>query len=310
MYFQHTVYFSDQAVVAPFVAFVVLEVLGRRVEGRAGRALRWLQYAVLLYGVATDWLFVPVMAVTLLKRRATGELGATARERWKNALVFCAGPGLVAAAFLAQLYSVGAIGALVDKGFRRAGVGTAGVDQLRQVGGFGRRFWGEFFARGFGRVGAPLVWAASAVWVLALLGAVAGARVKRRAVASRVRLLLEATGMLLGPCLLQVYLFRNHSAVHSFSVLKFSPVLAAVPFFFARCWPGRSWRRNGRPGSSPPRCGRPSAARAWRWRSSTPGGCTRTPSPCSRATTRRTVRSPPRSGRSAGRRTWPSRPTS
>jgi hypothetical protein len=37
--------------------------------------------------------------------------------------------------------------------------------------------------------------------------------------------------LLLLPCLAQVHFFRNHSAFHSFSILKFSPVMAALPFF-------------------------------------------------------------------------------
>jgi hypothetical protein len=49
-----------------------------------------------------------------------------------------------------------------------------------------------------------------------------------------VDLRIKRTGalmvMLVIPCILQVLVFRNHSVIHNFSVLKFSVVLATIPF--------------------------------------------------------------------------------
>jgi hypothetical protein len=232
MYFQQNVFFSDQAIIVPFVAFVTLEVFGRDQPGWAGRALRGLQYAVLMYGIATDWLFIEVMAVTLLKRLATGELGGTAAERIKGVCVFCAGPALVVTAFIAQLYSVGKIQALIDRGWTRMGSGTRGKGQLDEIGGFYDRFWVQHFPTAFGpRIGVPLIQGSTAVFAAALLVVAWNSWVRKRPTDRRVRLLLSAGALLLLPCLIQVHLFQNHSAVHDFSVLKFSPVLAVVPFF-------------------------------------------------------------------------------
>jgi hypothetical protein len=229
MYFQHSVYFSDQAVIVPFVAFVTLEVLGR---DRNSPALRGLQYAVMVYGVATDWLFVFVMAATVFKRFATGEMGATVAQRVKNVCLFCAGPTMVLTLYAWQLASVGALQALIDKGLARSGIGLTGENQLQQVGGFFERFWRLYFPDGFGgRFSVPLLWSCVGVYGAALLLAAWHTRVRRRTLAPRLRLLLAAASLLLLPCLMQVHWFRNHSAYHSFSILKFSPVMAVVPFF-------------------------------------------------------------------------------
>jgi hypothetical protein len=231
MYFQDCVFFEAQSVILPFVAFVTLEVLGREQPGRLGRSLRILQYLVMLYGFTTDWLFVFVMAATLLKRGATGELGATTAQRVKNVCVFSAGPAVALFAYLAQIHSVNGFERLFAKALQRFGVSETGTRQLEQVGGFFDTFWGYYFPVAFGRgIGVPVLLGCTAIFVLVGLVTAWNRRVRHRSTDPRIRQLLVTAWLLLVPCFIQIHVFRHHSAYHSFSVLKFSPAMAIVPF--------------------------------------------------------------------------------
>jgi hypothetical protein len=57
--------------------------------------------------------------------------------------------------------------------------------------------------------------------------------IKGKKIDYRIKKTLFTIGILAVPCLLHVLMFKNHSLIHDFSILKFSILFATIPFVFA-----------------------------------------------------------------------------
>ncbi|QUV78575.1 hypothetical protein [Chloracidobacterium thermophilum] len=131
--------------------------------------------------------------------------------------------------------------------------------QRRFYGAFQRHLLGEYIPAQFGAAGPALAFVALAGCLL--LGGWWWRQAARNqaplpGVVSGVALAGWTMALITVPCFLQVYALRNHSAIHDFSALKFSLVIAVVPFVLLPVT------------LLPPLCpgGQPVRAGGWVWR--------------------------------------------
>ena len=223
-------------VLFPFVACVLLEFL-RDGTTRPGmrRAIAVLQAALVFYGMLCDWLFAFVAFCLYVKRFAGGEILPFERGNLKRTLMLFVARSVrfwapVAAAlgmFAATLYHFDRFGVIAERFEERAAV-RSGRFLGVVIDTF---FWRHHMVRGYGAIGKYLVLTSAAV--LLLLGAyVAYRQLRRRSPNNALRLTVSAMFLLLAPCLLHVYVFRQDSAhfLHYFTTAKFAVPIAMIPF--------------------------------------------------------------------------------
>ncbi|MGQ9898240.1 MAG: hypothetical protein ACUVR8_11870 [Acidobacteriota bacterium] len=228
LYWHQNVYFADQAVLLPYVLFILLEAV-RDAYPLARARCEQQQALTMAWGVACDWLFVCLVGIAYVKRLATGDIPwpwSNVKEWSRRSLWFGSG-GLVALGlFFTQLAILGMLPRLQARFLERIGATDVNADFTAR---FNAMFWGEYIPAQFGTAGSTLAFLALAGCLVLSIWRwqqVTGAQ----SPAPGVAVSAWAMVLLTVPCFLQVYALRNHSAIHDFSALKFSLVIAAVPF--------------------------------------------------------------------------------
>ncbi len=228
LYWHQNVYFADQAVLLPYVLFILLEVI-RDAYPSARTSSTWWQVLVIAWGIACDWLFVCLVGFAYLKRLSTGDIPwpwLNVKAWWWRSLQFGMGGLLVLGLFFVQLTFLGMLPRLKGRFLERIGATEVNADFTAR---FNTIFWGEYIPAQFGTAGTVLVFVAVAGF-LALSTWVKWRLRHGQLPPPGVALAFWTIGLLTVPCFLHVYALRNHSAIHDFSALKFSLVIAAVPF--------------------------------------------------------------------------------
>jgi hypothetical protein len=247
-------FFSDQAVILPWVLFVLLETLkGRnnrlthgaahRCDGNLSyhRTLALLQATVAVWGMYTDWLFALVALCVYAARLLRREIPLRPRPLLVQSVTFWAPIAAALGVFLLQLYRAGALAAIAERFLYRTGVSDNAARLLRTAPeiwswrslysfSLDTRFWTAFFPQAYGPWGKTLL--LCSVLMLVVLAACRFARSRRpdsRPDGSGDA--LTVLFLLLGPCLLHYHLLKAHSSffLHSFSVLKFAVPMAVLP---------------------------------------------------------------------------------
>ncbi|OPX60504.1 MAG: hypothetical protein A4E25_00360 [Methanobacterium sp. PtaB.Bin024] len=228
LYWHQNVFFSDQAVILPFVLYVFLEVIIDGLNDRYIRVLGILQNLVLFYGFLTDWLFVFVALMVFLKRIFEGKIqfnrkiGTFLKEGFK----FWLAPLIAIIILLYQIFSWDRFGLVYNKVIFRTGITNKGVTVPPPY------HWVEGFINGYGEIGLYALCFALAVVVVVLLFVLLQKLLKKET-DLKIKRICALMSILLIPCILQVITFKNHSLMHSFSILKFSVPLATIPFVLA-----------------------------------------------------------------------------
>jgi hypothetical protein len=228
-------YFADQAVMAPFAAFVLLEVL-RWQRDETPRTLEASQFLVAFYGCLTDWLFYFLILTVAVVRLVRGGLAGGIRPFARN-MVLLATPALCALLlFLLQLWHLGALDQLQDRLLFRSGI-DASPSVLAMSGGekglgpLQTFFWQSHIPNGFGQIGKYLILLNSGAVLLFLLAGLAW-RLRRRAFSPRVTDSGYLLCLLAAPPWLYLLAFPGHNnmILHFFAALKFAPLIAAGTF--------------------------------------------------------------------------------
>ncbi|MCC6143064.1 MAG: hypothetical protein IT368_04570 [Candidatus Hydrogenedentes bacterium] len=237
-YYEHLMgYFADQAVMAPFAAYLLVEVFR---WGRAEDEVSWrvetLQGAIALYGCLTDWLFYFLILCTFLARLIRGRLGNRPITIIRRTALMAAPAALALALFALQLWRLGAFDRLLHRAAFRSGLaqsnsilappGDGGI--LHPLSSF---FWQRHIPTGFGEAGKILILIASGALLLALLGA-AAAWTRRRPLAPSTVDAVSFLWLLAAPSWLYLLAVPGHNnmILHFFTALKFAPLLAAGSF--------------------------------------------------------------------------------
>ena len=228
-------FFHDQSVLIPFILYVMLEfVRDGTPNARTRHLISFAQTVIAFFGILSDWLFAFVALSLYLKRLFTGEIAVCRQGELKDAAVrFVAGSVkfwfsfvFALTLFALQLYHFGRFGALYEKFQERTGMASGKFLTVFKTS----HFWRHHMVRGYGETGRTLIYCS--MILLAALAAHAVLRfVFRRKPNARMSAGLWLMFLLLAPCVLQVYVLRQHSAhiFHFFSAGKFAIPLATVP---------------------------------------------------------------------------------
>lgn len=239
LYWHQNAFFTDQAVILPFVFYIFLEVIrdilkDSTIENRRNlRIVNILQNITLFYGFLTDWLFV-FIGLTIYIKRILDKSIPLSREMFlnRNFFVFIKEsvkywfvPLLVLFLFAVQVTAIGGSGQVISKALFRTGMSSSGASYLND----GLSIFMGYIIEGYGRIAVGLIVASLTFFVLIGLYLALG-RFRKHENLNKIKKVICLMGMLLVPCILQVLVFRNHSVIHDFSVLKFSIPLATIPF--------------------------------------------------------------------------------
>lgn len=236
LYWHHKLYTFDQAVLLPYVAFVLLELLRMlSTSRRITIAVQILQPLLIFYGVFTDWLFVFIALTAYVLRIIRGEI---VWPRSFNAVLrFVAGSFLFFLPVLAALSlwawqvlhfsehsflsAIAENSEEVASGYDmrqafliRTGAGVRLEGYLHYL----KRVFYTWLRDGYGFSGVLVLYAtAYCVWR------------GRKIATSEVkfdRVLISFYTLLFVPCILHMLFFINHSWQHVFSSLKLSFALS------------------------------------------------------------------------------------
>jgi hypothetical protein len=229
LYWFQNVFFTDQAVILPFCLYIFMEVVKDSINNnKTLRFLNIFQNIILFYGFLTDWLFVFIALTVYIKRIIDDKIVLSIYKFIKESIKFWFVPLLVLFLFILQVYILGNIGQDISKFLFRAGISQDSSKFL--YNGFST-FLGHM-SNAYGNIGVAAVFISLYVFILISI-IFSYHHLRKQKVTynnEKVKRTLYLIGMLLLPCILQVYFFKNHSVVHDFSVLKFSVPLSTIPF--------------------------------------------------------------------------------
>ncbi len=222
LYWHQNVFFSDQAVILPFVLFIFLEVIRSAATDRKLMFINIFQYFLMFYGILTDWFFVFIILVVYIKRISEGEIFKDGTLTFlKNSLIYWSIPAATGCLYVLQLFLLGTFNQTVDKLLLRAGASADGIDYTHIF--FNRIL--DFMYQGYGEIITIMIFIST---ILFLRYIIAFSVLKPKT--DEIKRILWLIAILLLPCLIQLIIFKNHTILHEFSVLKLSIPLAAIPF--------------------------------------------------------------------------------
>ncbi|GAI99290.1 unnamed protein product, partial [marine sediment metagenome] len=227
MYWHQNVFFTDQAVILPFVLFIFFEIIKENIKNRKiSISTNFLQSSVFFYGILTDWLFVFIALTVYIKRIFNGEIRKDFNPFIKMSLKYWFPALLALFLFAFQLYSLPAFSNIIKRFLFRTGLNARGAGYIVN---FYNRFWEGYIAEGYGKVAIGLLWMSLFLFILSFIY-IGFQHFHKRQVEERIKKTLSLISILLIPCFLYTYFFRNNSWIHDFSALKFSIPMTIIPF--------------------------------------------------------------------------------
>ncbi|HPA41430.1 MAG TPA: hypothetical protein PKV69_05415, partial [Candidatus Hydrogenedentes bacterium] len=212
-----SVYWVEHAVLAPYALLLLLEMA--RIRGGRRGGVRPLQLLVLVWGLVTEWMFVPLVLVLFGVRLLSPEPVTRARVR-REAWWVLAPAAIFLAAFLLRALWAGILWYPLVKLLEYSGVSEGpgppwsvltGVLSDWYGAGAMRAFWGALLA--------------AAVPCLAY----AAARLRRRPVSEGAYAVFVFLALLTLPMLAHFSVLRVHAMEHPHPSVKFAVILAALP---------------------------------------------------------------------------------
>lgn len=222
LYWHQNVFFSDQAVILPFVLFIFLEVIRWQFTDKKLMFINIIQYFIMFYGILTDWLFVFVILVVYIKRIFEGEIfKGNLLTFSKNSFTYWVVPLFTAGMYILQLFSLGTLNQTIDRFLLRTGTSPDGIDYINLF--FNRII--EFMYQGYGEIiTIALFISISLIFFYTITFFILKIKM------DKIKKTMGLITLLLLPCLIQLITFKNHTLMHEFSVLKLSIPLATIPF--------------------------------------------------------------------------------
>jgi hypothetical protein len=215
MYWHQNVYFADQAVLLPWIAAIALEVTPVPASRRMRLAKELLVAVVVFAGCLTEWLFLFIVPCLVLGRfwRAEGPVHARVRETLVPI-------GAAAIAFILYALQIAHFNQFVQL-YERFAFRTSVTGEGQAISAmFVQNFWKTWMLSQYRPIGRALI----ALSVIASIPVVLSSLRTRRLLPGFTAFALVV------PPVLHTLALRNHATVHQFSVQKFAPVLALIPF--------------------------------------------------------------------------------
>ena len=234
MYWRQNIYYSDQAIVLPYVLLVFLEMLhDLSAKPALRRTVFWLESVVLFYGAFTDWFMLLAALAVYLKRLVRGQVAWRPWAFIGQSFAFWLPVGLAVGLFCVQLAYAGMLRPLLERALMYSGSSDMNQVTLAQ---FNAAFWQGHVRMFYGAAGIALlrgtviVFAACAMLMLIQ-------RVRRKTLNEALVQALSLAGLIIVPSFVYVYALRAYAAAHSFSADKMTTVLATATFVLLPCLP-------------------------------------------------------------------------
>jgi hypothetical protein len=239
LYWFQNVFFSDQAVILPFVLFIFFEEVKDGIKmdttknSRNLTVLNIFQNIVLFYGFLTDWLFVFIALTIYIKRLLDGEIFFTKKMFWNrdlyhfitDSLKYWFSPIVAVSLFVLQVILIGGMTETISRALLRTSISNSGtITPLNEL----IRILGHV-TNNYGNVGKILIFVSLLFFMFMFIYLSFGGSKSHKNI-FKIKKTIYLMGMLLVPCILQLIVFSNHSYIHEFSVLKLSIPLATIPF--------------------------------------------------------------------------------
>jgi hypothetical protein len=226
LYWHQNVFWTDEAIILPFILLVFLEVLrDEKYNKKIKITIEVIQGILLFYGVLTDWLFVFVAITLYIKRIANKELGKNIKDIIKKTVYFFIPFISAILLYVIQVSYYKIWPEILDRFIFLAAISEEGK---QKIVGFFNKFWLTWIKEAYGLIGLILLGITIIIlFVLIILIIYRCARHKKNNKA-----IIEYTNLsslLIIPCLIQIYLFKYHSFLHSYAALKFSLALSLLP---------------------------------------------------------------------------------
>lgn len=239
LYWFQNVFFSDQAVILPFVIYIFLEVIKDGISmditenSRNLIFLNIFQNIVLFYGFLTDWFFIFIALTIYIKRIIDGEIFFNKKMFWnvdmfhfiKESLKYWIVPLFAIFLFVLQVILVGGANQTISKALFRTSISNNGVEHFSS----GFIIFLGYISSNYGLLAVALIFVSLFFFILMFIYLSLGRFIRHKNI-FKIKKTICLMGMLLVPCVIQVIVFSNHTVMHDFSVLKFSIPLAIIPF--------------------------------------------------------------------------------
>lgn len=217
-YYHFFVYFADQSVMWLFSLSILLELLKKENSNKKYLlAIETGLFFVNLIGLSTDWLFYFYMFTIFVKRIVFKEFGNYKNAKTYLKIAFYCIPVIIASGlFLYQILSATTISALIRKlKFR--------TNDTSSYSGFWLKNVAIHIINGYGILYLLLFEFSIGYYIYRVVKSIKNKKQDD---------FVMFYSILLVPCLFQICFFRNHSAIHEFSVLKLELPLS---FFITIC---------------------------------------------------------------------------
>ena len=229
MFWQQNVYFADQAIILPFVLTMFIEIIRDYSNNRRVTSiLNVLQTIVIIYGLMTDYLFFFLLCILFIKRLTHDNRIKSIKSFLTISIKFWWPTFIVYSLFLIQVWHLGALINLKGKFFQRTGFELV----EKKIGlKFFEMFWLQHIFNAYGKQAFWIIWISlfnSVAWIITF-GIYIRKKVGQIEQKNILRIIIYSFALTL-PHFIQIYLLPEHSYMHDFSALKFSLIIALVPF--------------------------------------------------------------------------------
>lgn len=236
LYFFQNTYFTDIAVMLPYILFVLLKfICWNTAQGATKRWLRIAQGVIFFFGILTDYLFFFLGFVSFIIQIYRGDIRLRPLKFISDTLCFWL-PALLATGFYAwQLYITGLFPELLDRFLIRTGLSQSdGSFELGvQGGGILQHIFTFYFFQGalfLGKIGLVIVFLVVLFAAIFLFKYIQQRHSLQKPEALKIQNCLLLLILILVPCLLQSHVFIQHSARHGFATLKYFMALSLGGF--------------------------------------------------------------------------------
>ena len=227
LYYFQNVYFTDMAVILPVTVFLLLDIIKwHKYSERINKICSIIQVFVIFFGVLTEWFFLFFLVFWYLGKILSGEQQLFTKKFYKHSLVIWAPAILALTLYVYQLSAIGALEQLKNKFLWRSGMEESMCEVT--LDWFNHRVWRTFVKNGFGPFGEVIIKGSIAFALIAIVVLLFYFFRKKQTLKIN-KAFSTAFALSIAP-LFQTYLFKCHSNVHDFSILKFCLPFSLVPF--------------------------------------------------------------------------------
>lgn len=217
-WFQNT-YFTQEAVILPFCLIILLETF-KTYQGKNIRTINLIESLILFYALYTDWLAVFIVSVLIANQiffvvQKKKELLINTLHITIPSLVFIL-------LFTYQTLSLSSISVLMDKFLFRTASNNQGE---AYVTNFFNQFWKGHALESFGYVNLLFL----LILIIIFIYSINKFFINKNNIKYNINF-LTLVNLILIPCFLEIYILKNHSAIHNFTALKLViPISLSIP---------------------------------------------------------------------------------